>query len=472
MKLSLMTLCRLSVILAATQLAACSGDKTEAIKVGFYENAPKIYSGQDGKPAGLFVELLRAIAEKEHWNLQFVACAWNDCLQMIQTGELDLMPDVAFSNERTQKFDFHRTSVASSWSQVFVQRQLSIQTLEDMAGKRVAVLKGGIQQGFLDKLMKEAGLSYQAVAVQSLVEGYDAVVAGTADAVVSNSFFAARNGAKYRLKETPIVFLPVNLYFAAGKGRSAEWLSAIDRHLDDWRQDADSVYFKAMRRAMAQQQESVLPRGLLWGLGSLLVLVIVLFVVSLLLQNRRIREHVAAATRELDDSKKRLEQEVATQSRLTALALELQKTGTAAEVGQLILALLAERLGCHLGGVGVVMPEAIHVIARYGLADDSPTLPLNQGLPGQVLREGTHAHVVLPQDNEWRIRSGLGSMLPSETWCFPVRHGSEIVGVIEMALTRPLDETGHRLIEQLLTVVAMPLSEIRRNQKKTQGMTS
>jgi len=73
------------------------------VRVGLYENAPKVYTDATGRPAGLFVELLEAIARAEGWRLSYEPCDWAVCLERLERGELDLMPDVAFSAERAQR---------------------------------------------------------------------------------------------------------------------------------------------------------------------------------------------------------------------------------------------------------------------------------------------------------------------------------------------------------------------------------
>ncbi|MFO1421870.1 MAG: response regulator [Candidatus Competibacteraceae bacterium] len=297
------------------------------VAVGLYENAPKVYTGANGRPAGLFVELLNEIARLEHWTLRYVPCQWADCLEQLEQGRLDLMPDVAFSSERQQRFDFHYVSVASSWAQVYTRPDLKLYTLTDLAGKRVAILQGGIQEKFFTQLMAGSNHAYQPVPVDSLDQGYAAVVAGQADAVVTNSFFAARNGRQYRLQETPIMFLPSNLYFAAGKGRNTDLLDRIDVHLTEWRRDATSLYFDALHRAMALPPEVLVPywvQNSLAGLGAGLLL---LLAVSLLL-----RWQVAQRTRALMQTTLELEDERANLERLVdERTAELMRAKTQAE---------------------------------------------------------------------------------------------------------------------------------------------
>jgi signal transduction histidine kinase/DNA-binding response OmpR family regulator/HPt (histidine-containing phosphotransfer) domain-containing protein len=283
------------------------------VRVGLYENAPKIYTAENNQPAGLFVELLNEVAKKESWHLNYISCKWSDCLDQLQRGELDLMPDVAFSTERNLHFDFHRVSVASSWSQIYTQPQLKVASMADLAGRRIAVLDGGIQQSFFLQLMTGSGYAYKAIPVKDLDEGYAKVVSGEADAVITNSFFAARNGAKYQLQETPIVFLPSNLYYATGKGRNADLLEKIDSHLTSWRRDSDSIYFGALHRAMSAPPQVLLPSWVLWALGGTGFTIALLLSLSLLM--RRIIE---AKTKALLETTHVLEQERANLESLVA----------------------------------------------------------------------------------------------------------------------------------------------------------
>lgn len=275
-------------IVAAALIAGLASQLTvsarRTVTVGVYDNPPKTYSTEAGRPAGLFIELLEEMAQRERWDLRYVTCQWLHCLELLESGRLDLMPDVAFSGERAARFDFHSVSVASSWSQIYGAPGLKVATLADLDGKRVAILRGGIQQSFFDRLMIGSEYRYERILVSSLDEGYEAVVASQADAVVTNSFFAARNGRKYRLQETPIVFLPSNLYFATGKQRNADLLGRIDEYLTEWRRSSDSPYFKALYRAMSSPPQVLLPVWVQWSLAGLGAGLVLLFALSVLLR--------------------------------------------------------------------------------------------------------------------------------------------------------------------------------------------
>ncbi len=274
----------------------CGRDAAEGrlVTVGLYQNPPKVYSDSDGRPAGLFVELLEAVAREEGWRLEYVPCEWTDCLDKLAQWQLDLMPDVAFSAERARRFSFHQVSVANSWSQIYTHTDHIVRELADLDGMRIALLQGGIQQNFLADLLAASEIDYQPVPVATLHQAYQAVMDGEADAVVTNSFFAAHNGHRYRLAETPIVFLPSTLYYASPHGRNLDLLARIDIRLAQWRQDADSIYFDAMRRTMAAPPEMRVPEFVRWTLFAATGALLLLLVASLLL-----RWQVSARTRAL-----------------------------------------------------------------------------------------------------------------------------------------------------------------------------
>ncbi len=231
----------------------------KTVRVGLYQNPPKIYRNDDDEPAGLFVRLVNAIARREHWRLQFVSCNWERCLQLLQIGGIDLMPDVAYSEKRKQMFDFHYIPVTHSWSVVLTRAGERVLNLGDLKGKRIGLLSDSVQLAALAKVMHGLGLRYTQLTYPSYEIAFQAVRDGDADAVVSNSYYAAFSEKRFGLKESPVVFDPVALYFATRKGDPLDLLGTVDTYLRQWRYDENSVYYAALSAAMVPAQEPVLP---------------------------------------------------------------------------------------------------------------------------------------------------------------------------------------------------------------------
>ena len=300
-------------VLPALLITACAwwgisflrGDDANAaqtLRVGLYENAPKVYRDKDGHPAGLFVELLDAIARKQGWRVQYVPCEWSDCLARLEAGELDLMPDVAYTPERGRLFEFHAVPVAHSWSQVYKHRGLVVRAFPDLADLRVALLRGSVQEEELRHLLRELGVRWTVVEADSYLQAFAAVRDGRADVAIANNFFGARTARSFGLEETAILFNPATLYFAAPKGRHAAELARIDHWLRAWQQSPDSVYFEAMRHAMMPPPLTVAPHWLPAALAGAAALVLVLLAFSLVLRWR-----VRVATAEAIAARSRLE---------------------------------------------------------------------------------------------------------------------------------------------------------------------
>ncbi|MBN2780400.1 MAG: transporter substrate-binding domain-containing protein, partial [Candidatus Marinimicrobia bacterium] len=68
-----------------------------SISVGIYQNQPKIFLNEQGMPSGIFVDLLNEIAKQENWTLRYVPGTWDQCLDHLKTGTIDLLPDMALS---------------------------------------------------------------------------------------------------------------------------------------------------------------------------------------------------------------------------------------------------------------------------------------------------------------------------------------------------------------------------------------
>ena len=271
------------------------------LRVGVYANAPKLFMSQDGQPSGILGDVLVAMAAQERWQLVAVPCEWQACLQALQEGRIDLMPDVALTEQRAQIFDFHNTPVLQSWSQIYRKKGVAINAIPDLKDKRIAVVAGSIQASFLGNMLNSFGIGAQLIPVDSFERGFERVVDGSVDAVAANRFFGDLQAQTYQLESTAIVFQPAQLFYATPKGRHPEVLATIDRYLALWQLQTDSPYGLAMQRWLQTSASFSMPGYLWWGLAALLGLLALALLSSLWL-----RRQVAQKTAHLLTSEERL----------------------------------------------------------------------------------------------------------------------------------------------------------------------
>ncbi len=249
------TLCILFPLLLPAEPAA-----SRTLRVGVYENSPKIFTAEPGRrPSGIFADIIGAIAEEEEWSLEFVHGTWSQGLDRLERGDIDLMPDVAFTEVRGKLFSFHSEPALYSWFQLYSRRGSGIRAIPDLDGKRVAVLYRSIQQEIFDRIVRDFGLSVVFVTFSDYESAFRAVADGKADAVITNRFFGAQHMYVYNLEDTAISFNPTRLFFAAPPDSDRALLATIDRHLRQMKQDPGSVYFQSLKRWTSYDVTTVVP---------------------------------------------------------------------------------------------------------------------------------------------------------------------------------------------------------------------
>lgn len=257
------------------QLTARTNDRP-AVRVGLYENEPKIFTSDQGEPDGLFVKLLNAMAEEQGWRLDYVACVWTMCLELLERGELDLMPDVAYTSLRAERFDFHQQAVVQSWSQIYAPTGIGLFELADLAGLSVAVVQGSVQEAYLSAFAEQQGIEIDLLAFDSFAAGFAAVEQGQVDTVVANNFYGSRHRGEFGLIDTPITFDQVGLFYATPAGQGESLLQHIDQYLTEWLARPNSPYYTALSRAIAPAVTETIPTWSRWLLLGFLLLVTLL----------------------------------------------------------------------------------------------------------------------------------------------------------------------------------------------------
>ncbi len=294
----------LSILLLFSFFAAAPARASaRSVKVGVYENAPKVFSSGSGKPSGIFIDVIENIAKSEGWDLHYVPGTWAEGLDRLARGEIDLMPDVAYTTERETIYSFHKVPVLSVWSQLYARRGSRIRSILDLNGKRIAALDQTIHLETFKRLTNDFGLKITLIPVPDYKTEFAMVASGQADAGLTNRFYGLRYARLSGLEDTPIMFDPAPLFFAAPKNAPGELLEAIDRRLSELKQDPHSAYYASMKRWTSEEVQFKLPAWL-QILGPVLGVVLLMSLVGSFVLKRR----VDVRTGELKQSNRELEQ--------------------------------------------------------------------------------------------------------------------------------------------------------------------
>lgn len=292
-------------IIRAIALMLLSGAAVQAqgreVVVGVYQNPPKIAVAADGSATGIFGELLNEIALQQDWQLKIVQCDWSYCLQLLQSGEIDLLPDVTYSEERARLLLFHQTPALYSWSQLYTSPGVALDAMTDLAGKKILVLQDSIQHSYLQQELARGNIDAELVVVRSMAEAFALLAAGQGHAVATNHYFGQAHQARYQLEQSDIRFNPAPLFFATRLGSNADLINAIETLLAKWQNNASSPYYRILQNWGAEAPPPDIPERLWW----LLLMLSLLLTISLL-GTWWLKRQVREKTRHLKASEERL----------------------------------------------------------------------------------------------------------------------------------------------------------------------
>jgi len=254
-------------------LLSTANAQKRLIRVGIYDDYPLAFIDSSGTPQGLYVDLLNYIARKENWSLKYIPATWSQCLDMLKTGEIDLLVAIAYSPQRDSIFDFNTETVLINWGIVYVRKGLRINSILELKDKKIAVLKNDIYYQKFKQLMKSFGLNCIFVEVQKNRLIMDYLGTGKVDAGVIARLYELRFPATLKkFEKTPIIFGPVELRFAVPEKRNKWLFNTLDKYLSEFKKDPNSVYYKTLDKWITTPEKtSIIPKWLMYSLIALIL---------------------------------------------------------------------------------------------------------------------------------------------------------------------------------------------------------
>ncbi|PNU19403.1 hypothetical protein C2E25_12545 [Geothermobacter hydrogeniphilus] len=160
------------------------------IRVGMLPNYPPIEFTEQGRHQGLTADYLRLLEKRLDIHFRRIpARNWDELLQMALDHRIDLIGSIQQTPQRSRKLLF--TSVYVRLPNVIITRKGGPKKLteQQLADKKVAVVRGYASESYLRKNVPEARL----VAVNSDLDGLQQLAFGKVDALVSDLSVASWN---------------------------------------------------------------------------------------------------------------------------------------------------------------------------------------------------------------------------------------------------------------------------------------
>ena len=132
------------ILTVPCQAAETDNDEKQSqiIHVGSFEDTFD-YVDKNGVRRGYGYELMQALAGYTGWEFEYVKCDWSDCFDKLENGEIDIMGDISYTDERAQKMLFPDEPMGEEKYILYADlsdMDIGTSDFKFMDGKRVGVL--------------------------------------------------------------------------------------------------------------------------------------------------------------------------------------------------------------------------------------------------------------------------------------------------------------------------------------------
>ena len=153
------------------QAAEMNNDENQpqTIRVGSFEDTFN-YVDKNGVRRGYGYELMQALAGYTGWKFEYVKCDWSDCFDKLENGEIDIMGDISYTDERAQKMLFPDESMGEEKYILYADlsdMDIGTSDFKSMDGKRVGVLMGTEPEIMLTEWENKNGIHTEHVNVNN-----------------------------------------------------------------------------------------------------------------------------------------------------------------------------------------------------------------------------------------------------------------------------------------------------------------
>ena len=157
----MIALCFLLVLILALPAGAGAEKAGKTVRVGWYESSFNT-TDESGRRSGYAYEYQQKIAAYSGWQYEYVSAGWPVLLDMLKNGEIDLMSDVSWTEERENEMLFSSLPMGTEEYYLFISptnQEILPGDVQTLQGKTVGVNRGSIQETFFREWAEKNGLS-------------------------------------------------------------------------------------------------------------------------------------------------------------------------------------------------------------------------------------------------------------------------------------------------------------------------
>jgi len=190
-----------------------------SITVGIESWPPIIFSDDGQTIKGIAGELLAKVVTISGLSLKIKTGAWAELLAEFKLGKIDLLPTAFFDPERAKFGSFSEDYLELSSSLFTLEQMININSFDDLAGLKLAIVKGDILVEKVKALYPEIEIVLTTAtknSISRLLSGEVAAIFGIEPVIISQLKNSLMTGVKV-IRQTNI--LPLQLHFLSHKNK-------------------------------------------------------------------------------------------------------------------------------------------------------------------------------------------------------------------------------------------------------------
>ena len=145
--------------------AAAETVPAKVVRVGSFEDTFN-YVNEKGIRKGYGYELLQTLSGYTGWQLEYVTCDWSDCFEKLKNGEIDIMGDISYTEDRTEEMLFSDEPMGEEKYYLYAdlsREDITASDYKTLNGKKIGVLMGAESEVMLTEWEEKYGLKTQHV---------------------------------------------------------------------------------------------------------------------------------------------------------------------------------------------------------------------------------------------------------------------------------------------------------------------
>ena len=149
--------------------AAAETAPAKVVRVGSFEDTFN-YVNEKGARKGYGYELLQTLSGYTGWQFEYVTCDWSDCFEKLKNGEIDIMGDISYTEDRTEEMLFSDEPMGEEKYYLYAdlsRADISASDFKILDGKKIGVVMGTEPEVMLTEWEEKHGIKTQHVNISN-----------------------------------------------------------------------------------------------------------------------------------------------------------------------------------------------------------------------------------------------------------------------------------------------------------------